>query len=744
MRTQQNRREPRVAAPSYPLSTLGIAKSLAPGVRTLPAGIVRTFPERVAGLGDRETVFLDHLVPPPDRDPADIALRFERNFFLCWPPNVFAFTSYFFDITGAYALIVSDDWLRHAPLSPGTFERTTNQKASRWREHLAKVLDEPTSREVLLGLVPESNIDRNERKLSDGLDALAMSFGVGIDTTGKWQDGPEFRNALQSLVWLDDEEDEFEGSYLCRCWDTFSRQLEPPRDANPADIWNAQLQRDESGRLIEDDAGQYTPNPDAKALMALWQLHTLADVASTGWGIRDDLDVALPTVGDGPTRLPSTFPWKRKGKGEPSLSGFLQTLMSRTGNLSFVSSDRARVLPKRHTPSLGISLRAGSAALAFHRSSINVQWWSASESLLSEYDSTSEAPVGFPPNEKPVKALNVLLFPWPKEVLAQDFRSFSGSGRHFFSYEPGVPESDSASPLAMALEKVLKETNETVAGGRVDLLVLPESSISEKEFPAFLDAVDTANVKAFMVGVRVPAKNQELHLRGPSKNELRFGWREGNGYTVKKYWKHHRWQLNRRQVEAYSLGTHVPSSSDMRLWEHIQLGERTAVFANFDNDITVSGIICEDLARQGSLSELIRSVGPNLLVTILMDGAQKADRWPARYAGIFGEDPGCAVLTLTSAGMLDRSGIGRANPSRSVALWSDRGGAVREIDLPSGKDGILLVLHAERTPEETIDGRREQYSTYSLTLTSEVPIPTPRTLSQGEPDDVQQAWRSAD
>ena len=54
-------------------------------------------------------------------------------------------------------------------------------------------------------------------------------------------------------------------------------------------------------------------------------------------------------------------------------------------------------------------------------------------------------------------------------------------------------------------------------------------------------------------------------------------------------------------------------------------------------------------------AELIRAVGPNLLIALLMDGPQLSNRWPARYAAVLAEDPGTSVLTLTSLGMAERS-----------------------------------------------------------------------------------------
>ncbi len=48
------------------------------------------------------------------------------------------------------------------------------------------------------------------------------------------------------------------------------------------------------------------------------------------------------------------------------------------------------------------------------------------------------------------------------------------------------------------------------------------------------------------------------------------------------------------------------------------------------------------------LRTVIRSVGPNLVIVLLMDGPQLVRRWPGKYATVLSDDPGSAVLTVTS------------------------------------------------------------------------------------------------
>ncbi len=52
---------------------------------------------------------------------------------------------------------------------------------------------------------------------------------------------------------------------------------------------------------------------------------------------------------------------------------------------------------------------------------------------------------------------------------------------------------------------------------------------------------------------------------------------------------------------------------------------------------------------------ILRAVGPNLVVCLLLDGPQSKERWSTRAAAALADDPGSSVLTLTSLGMLRRA-----------------------------------------------------------------------------------------
>jgi len=173
--------------------------------------------------------------------------------------------------------------------------------------------------------------------------------------------------------------------------------------------------------------------------------------------------------------------------------------------------------------------------------------------------------------------------------------------------------------------------------------------------------------------------------------------------------KHHRWCLDRNQILQYSLGDRLPAVR--KLWENIALPERYLNFISLGSWMTWCALICEDLARQEPAAEVVRAVGPNLVIALLMDGPQLTDRWSARYATGLAEDPGCSVLTLTNLGLLKRSRplehLGEADfePNLTIALWRDATSRPREIRLSPKDNACILSLACHSEQEFTADGR---------------------------------------
>ena len=95
-------------------------------------------------------------------------------------------------------------------------------------------------------------------------------------------------------------------------------------------------------------------------------------------------------------------------------------------------------------------------------------------------------------------------------------------------------------------------------------------------------------------------------------------------------------------------------------------------------ELVLTSLVCEDLAHNDEIAQLIRSVGPTLVMNVLLDGPQLTSRWTARYASVLADDPGSAVLTLTSYGMAERSRPHGRDASSVIALWKDPTQGVRE------------------------------------------------------------------
>jgi hypothetical protein len=122
-------------------------------------------------------------------------------------------------------------------------------------------------------------------------------------------------------------------------------------------------------------------------------------------------------------------------------------------------------------------------------------------------------------------------------------------------------------------------------------------------------------------------------------------------------------------------------------------------------ELVLVALVCEDLAHNDDIAQLIRSVGPSLIMVGLLDGPQLTSRWAARYASVLADDPGSAVLTLTSFGMVERSRPDDREASRVIALWKDPTRGVREILLEPGAHGVLLTVCMDRATRYSADRR---------------------------------------
>ena len=370
--------------------------------------------------------------------------------------------------------------------------------------------------------------------------------------------------------------------------------------------------------------------------------------------------------------------------------------------------DRVRVLPKQHTPQRGMTLRSLSHHLALIRPSGVLARWNV------------------PIEGEQLDILNFLLLPWPEKVAEDDFEIVPGqvpqdastedAYRHF-RYAP-KNHSGRGAEMVMRVRKGLAEAEKVAK--RIHAIVLPELALSPDEFELIEKlAIDSGSI--LVSGVNVPAADGGHSTNACWTQPLGHYARQLSDREVLKNFaahyrltqaKHHRWCLDRNQILQYKLGGHLPASHSC--WELTDISERTIDFFTIDPWVTWAVLICEDLARQDPVADVLRAVGPNLLIALLMDGPQLRSRWPSRYASVLAEDPGTSVLTLTSLGMcaLSEPRKGDDKRDRVIALWRDAVHGDREIELDEKHNACVLSLARASQEEFTADGRSDGRRAY--------------------------------
>ena len=402
---------------------------------------------------------------------------------------------------------------------------------------------------------------------------------------------------------------------------------------------------------------------DWRLCEALLTLHAIADEACAGLG------VALQAAGaDGV--------WYRARARE---------LLARTGSLARIPAGLIRVLPKAGTPLSGSSARVLSRYAAVQVPGVEARWHNAPTRGLTTR----------PHGEK----VNYLLLPWPLRIRESDFRPVAGPLQRLAGDPFGFFEFAPAERLDLDLvDRTLAAARHQA--GAVDVVILPESAVEHSEIDGLETLLARHQVTALITGVRE-------HPAPPGRfprNWVHIGVSVGGQWAHIRQSKHHRWSLDDAQIRQYHLAGAL--HPNIRWWEAIEVPRRSAQFVELGGGVTLASLICEDLAQTDEVADVIRAVGPTIVVTPLLDGPQLSSRWGARYAGVLADDPGSAVLTLTSFGMAQRSRPPGHAPSPVVALWKGPGQNVREIPLDRGAHGILLSATTGPAVRRSFDGRR--------------------------------------
>ena len=359
-------------------------------------------------------------------------------------------------------------------------------------------------------------------------------------------------------------------------------------------------------------------------------------------------------------------------------------LLQEQGSLARLSPSRVRIVPKAHLSGRGITIRSLSRYLALCYEAVEVRWRSASAqpSDRSEY--------------------TLLLVPWPFTVSARDFRGVPSMTLGnmdpalfgFFEFAPErALEHDFLDPILAAARG---------AAGKVDAVVFPEAALAPSAIRSVERALARHDASFLIAGVSRPPTRATL-----GRNYLHFGIRANGGWAHYEQDKHHRWCLDEGQIRQYHLSRSLQPKK--LWWEAIEIRERTLHIVDLGGGMTTTPLVCEDLARLDEVADLVRRIGPSLVIAVLLDGPQLATRWPCRYASILADDPGSAVLTLTSLGMASRSRPPCKRRSRVIAHWNSPTEGLTEIELPPRAEGVLLSLAVEGATLWTADGRRHEW-----------------------------------
>ncbi|HUA45635.1 MAG TPA: hypothetical protein VMA77_10430 [Solirubrobacteraceae bacterium] len=440
---------------------------------------------------------------------------------------------------------------------------------------------------------------------------------------------------------------------------------------------------------------------DWRLCEAVLTLHAIADEACSGLG------VAL-TASDGYGAI-----YRARGR----------ELLARKGSLSRAPVEALRVLPKVRTAPNGTSLRTLSRYVGVFRPGVETHWHKVGARL--------------PATEPETEQTTFLLLPWPLRVRESDFRPVPGSVRSLtrepFGYFEFAPSEElDLDLLDRTLTAALDETD------HVQTVILPESAVDESQIDELERVLAGHRIGGLIAGVRGRLERPgEL----PS-NWVHYGRSTGQGWQHMRQQKHHRWSLDEGQIDQYHLvGALHPH---IRWWEAMEVPRRSIHFVERADGAVLATIVCEDLAQIDEVAEVVRSVGPTIVVTPLLDGPQLSSRWAARYASVLADDPGSAVLTLTSYGMARRSRPNRRDPSSIIALWKDPVGGTREIPLEAGAQGVLLTMSVDLTVRRSGDGRQPVENCLQLSDVSvfqvraagssaTAPTPTPTSSPPAEP-----------
>lgn len=377
-----------------------------------------------------------------------------------------------------------------------------------------------------------------------------------------------------------------------------------------------------------------------------------------------------------------------------------------------VDADKVCVLPKALTPVTGCTTRS----LSHHLALLPGRGQVASHWIVSSDD----------PGKAPEGPLNLLVVPFPYRVLASDFVK-GGSpvlpSAGYFGIEQGWLEAgegmrDAVEGLERLVGDLIREVERE--GRTVHEIVFPEAALTTPVLEALGKRLARRHrgLERIMAGTldRVGTGSGARLRNAASIVELR------NGSLIAHFAqrKHHRWRLDRGQIETYGLGDRLDPA--IPWWEEIDVESREIYFALNRRNWVQAVLVCEDLARTDPVLPVVHAVGPNLVLALLLDGPQLVHRWPARYATVLADDPGSAVLSVTALGMVERSRPPGVTVRRVVGLWKDSFRGAVELELPLDAQALLLSIGSDDRVQWTMDRRTDGGTATHLKLLDVRPV----------------------
>lgn len=385
---------------------------------------------------------------------------------------------------------------------------------------------------------------------------------------------------------------------------------------------------------------------------------------------------------------------------------------------ALVPPSAAVVMPKTLTATVGCTIRSLSHHLALLP---GISQCRPSWALTNEEE-----------EDKAYKPIRLLVIPYPFSIPSDSF-SITDDPVHlvdgtftaaYFGLEQkwlknGKTKTISAKALFDNLVKPLLDQANGKSPSPVTGIVMPECSLSEHLADALAKLLGKADVSFFTTGILSRDANS-----GKSRNVAKTYvlHKEKPPHCLEQF-KHHRWRLDRAQCEQYGLDFHRLSRAE-KWWEDIDVSNRQLPFLALRRYMSMTVLICEDLARNDPAMSVVRAVGPNLVIALLMDGPQLNHRWPGKYATVLGEDPGSGVLSVTCSAMLDRSNDhwNERPKKRVIGLWRGEGSSGTEIELPKNHHGVLLDIHSRLVEQHTLDTRPDAFGSRKLSLSRQTPL----------------------